>query len=282
MATLHFRDPRSINVRSRKTAPRLKSTDNFTFVKGRHSLKFGVLVRYYQWIGYDSSVYAGLFGFTGAETQNSGLRAAMRLRTFCSDIQHRWAAPIREPTSADSVGTNQYFGQDDIRVNSKLTVNVGLRYEYSPWLNGYKGQLGTFDPTKAKPIIVEGNTSQVDLTSQYARLLHINSSGNISKPAARPACPIRSPIPTARSSVHASDFRGSRLTGTVVRGGFGIFYEPEGTSGRVNRNILPFLLAETVNQTQMWFRIVRQRTSSWARSLVQRWRIRPSCRPSLI
>ena len=35
----------------------------------------------------------------------------------------------------------------------------------------------------------------------------------------------------------------------MVRGGFGIFYEPEGTSGRVNRNILPFLLSETVNQT---------------------------------
>ena len=28
-----------------------------------------------------------------------------------------------------------------------------------------------------------------------------------------------------------------------------MYYEPEGTSGRVNRNILPFLLSETVNQT---------------------------------
>ena len=62
----------------------------------------------------------------------------------------------------------QYFAQDDICVIPQLTVNIGLRYEYSPWLNGYKGQLGTFDPTKTKPIIVEGNTSQVDLTSQYA------------------------------------------------------------------------------------------------------------------
>jgi hypothetical protein len=36
---------------------------------------------------------------------------------------------------------------------------------------------------------------------------------------------------------------------TVVRGGYGMYYEPEGTSGRVNHNILPFLLSETVNQT---------------------------------
>ncbi len=35
----------------------------------------------------------------------------------------------------------------------------------------------------------------------------------------------------------------------MIRGGFGIFFEPEGTSGRVNRNILPFLFSETVNQT---------------------------------
>ena len=35
-----------------------------------------------------------------------------------------------------------------------------------------------------------------------------------------------------------------------LRTGFGMFYEPEGTSGRVNLNILPYRLAETVNQTQ--------------------------------
>ena len=44
----------------------------------------------------------------------------------------------------------QYFAQDDIRLSDRLTVNVGLRYEYSPWLNGYKGQLGTFDPDAIK------------------------------------------------------------------------------------------------------------------------------------
>ena len=39
-------------------------------------------------------------------------------------------------------------------------------------------------------------------------------------------------------------------TKTVLRAGFGIFYEPEGTSGRVNLNMLPFRLVETQNQTQ--------------------------------
>src|ERR1019366_9588181 len=40
-----------------------------------------------------------------------------------------------------------------------------------------------------------------------------------------------------------------RATGkTVLRGGFGMFYEPEGTSGRVNLSVLPFRLSETQNQ----------------------------------
>ena len=43
----------------------VEGTENFTILKGRHSLKFGVLIRYYQWLGYDSQTYAGQFNFNG-------------------------------------------------------------------------------------------------------------------------------------------------------------------------------------------------------------------------
>src|SRR5260370_7606064 len=35
-------------------------------------------------------------------------------------------------------------------------------------MNGYKGQVGTFDPSQSKPIIVASNTDTVDMTAQYA------------------------------------------------------------------------------------------------------------------
>jgi Carboxypeptidase regulatory-like domain len=224
-------------------------TDNFTLIKGRQSLKFGVLVRYYQWIGYDSAVYAGLFGFTGAETQNQGSGG-----DAFADFLLGYPASVGRAYPGNNFGGqrwyNQYFAQDDIRVNPKLTVNVGLRYEYSPWLDGYKGQLGTFDPTKTKPIIVESNTDQVDLTSQYAAPAAYQFFGQYIQTSSQAG------LPYSITYTNRTQF-GPRVgfawqpfgAGTVVSGGFGIFYEPEGTGGRVNRNILPFLLSETVNQT---------------------------------
>ena len=224
-------------------------TDNFTWIKGRQSLKFGVLVRYYQWIGYDSAVYAGLFGFTGAETQNQGAGG-----DAFADFLLGYPASVGRAYPGNNFGGqrwyNQYFGQDDIRVNPKLTVNVGLRYEYSPWLDGYKGQLGTFDPTQTKPIIVESNTNQVNLTSQYAAPAAYQFFGQYIQTSSQAG------LPYSITYTDRTQF-GPRVgfawqpfgAGTVVSGGFGIFFEPEGTSGRVNRNILPFLLSETVNQT---------------------------------
>lgn len=55
-----------------------------------------------------------------------------------------------------------------LKVTDRLTLNLGLRYEYSPWMQGYKNQLGTFNGNLAQPIIVASNTNQIDLTSQFA------------------------------------------------------------------------------------------------------------------
>jgi hypothetical protein len=235
-------------------------TDNFTILKGRHSLKFGVLVRYYQWIGYDSSNYVGIFNFTGIETQNSTAAGGDAFADFLLG----YPASVARAYPANNFGGQrwyqQYFVQDDIRVNPKLTVNIGLRYEYSPWLNGYKGQLGTFDPTKTKPIIVEGNTSQVDLTSQYAAPAAYQFFGQYIQTSSQAGLPYSITYTDRTQFGPRVGFAWQPLgPDTVIRGGFGIFYEPEGTSGRVNRNILPFLLAETVNQTQ---NVVPNRTTA--------------------
>jgi hypothetical protein len=231
-------------------------TDTFTIVKGKHSLKFGVLVRYYQWIGYDSSNYAGIFTFSGIETQNPTATSTNPTGGDAfADFLLGYPASVARAYPGNNFGGqrwyHQYFAQDDIQVNGRLTVNVGLRYEYSPWLNGYKGQLGTFDPTQAKPIIVESNTDKVDLSSQYAAPAAYQFFGQYIQTSSQAGLPYSITYTDRTQFAPRVGFAWRPLgNDTVVRGGFGIFYEPEGTGGRVNRNILPFLLSETVNQTQ--------------------------------
>ncbi len=229
----------------------LEATDNFTILKGRQTIKFGVLIRYFQWIGYDSGNYAGNFSFTGVETQNPSLSS--KGGDAFADFLLGYPASVARAYPAANFGGQawykQFFGQDDIRVNDKLTVNIGLRYEYTPWLHGYIGQLGTFDPTKAKPIIVESHNSQVNTASQPVAPIAMQLFGQYIQTTADVGLPYNVTYTDKTQFGPRVGFAWKPFSKTVVRGGFGMYYEPEGTSGRVNHNILPFLLGETVNQT---------------------------------
>jgi hypothetical protein len=127
---------------------------------------------------------------------------------------------------------------------------MGLRYEYSPWLDGYKGQIGTFDPTQAKPIIVSGTGSVPDLTSQPAAPSAYQFFGKFIQTSSQAGLPLNITYTDKTQFAPRVGISYSVDRKTVVRAGFGMFYEPEGTSGRVNLNILPYRLAETVNQNQ--------------------------------
>ncbi len=221
----------------------IEGTENFTILSGKQSLKFGVLFRYYQWLGFDSQTYAGQFNFNSNETGDA-----------YADFLLGYPSSVARAYPANNFGGQQtykqFYGQDDIRLSSRLTVNLGLRYEYSPWLAGYKGQIGTFDPTQAKPIIVSGVGTVPDLTSQYAAPAAYQFFGQYIQTSSQAGLPSNI---TYTDKIQFGPRIGLSFAAgpkTILRGGFGMFYEPEGSGGRVNLSVLPFRLAETVNQTQ--------------------------------
>ncbi len=230
----------------------LEVTDNVTLLKGRQSIKAGILIRYYQWLGYDSSVYAGNFSFTGAET-NTVVNGVTSGGDAFADLLLGYPASVGRAYPGNNFGGQQwykqFFVQDDIRVSPTLTVNAGLRYEYTPWMEGYLGQLGTFDPTQSKPIIVASHNSQVNLSSQYAAPAAYQFFGQYIQTTQQAGLPYNLTSTDLVQFGPRVGFAWHPYEKTVVRGGFGMYYEPEGSGGRVNRNILPFLLSETVNQT---------------------------------
>lgn len=241
-----------------------EGTDNFTILKGRQAIKFGVLFRYYQWLGFDSGNFAGGFTFNGNGTGNtttiknpdgttSTIGSATTGDAYADFLLGYPSAVARSYPAANFGGEGLYkqvFVQDDYRVTDRLTMNLGLRYEYSPWLDGYKGQVGTFDPTQAKPIIVSGTGPVPDLTAQPAAPAAYQYFGKYIQTSSEAHLPLNLTYPDKMQFAPRVGLSYAVDSKTVLRAGFGMFYEPEGTSGRVNLNILPYRLAETINQTQ--------------------------------
>ena len=235
--------------------------DNLTWIKGPHILKFGVLARHYQWLGTDSKQFVGSWSFTGINTEKAMGSTGTGGSSFADWLLGLPASGTRAYPGDIFGGLGTYwhfFVQDDIKASKKLTLNVGLRYEYTPWLKGYRGQLGTFDPSSPKPIIDASDTDQIDLGAQFAAPAAYPIFKDFIQTSHQAGLPINITYNDLRQWAPRFGFAWRPFgEKTVVRGGYGIFYEPENTDGRVNLNMVPFKLDETGTNTRF---AVPQRT----------------------
>ena len=223
-------------------------TDNVTHIRGRHILKAGTKVR--RWLPYftDSKQYQGVWNFNGFATQNPASPGGTG--DAFADFMLGMPRQVTRAFPADTFGGEatywHFYLQDDVRVTDRLSLNLGLRYEYSPWAEGYRGQLGTFDPTSARPIIVASESDEIDLASQFAGPSAYALFRNLIQTSSQAG------LPLSITSTDTTQF-GPRFgfawrpfgDRTIVRGGYGIFFEQENTDGRVNNNMVPFRLDET-------------------------------------
>jgi hypothetical protein len=223
-------------------------TDNVTWVAGRHIVKIGGKFRRWVPLFTDSKQYAGQWSFDGSITQNPASPAGTG--DAFADFLLGYPRQVTRAFPADTFGgqANYWHGyvQDDFKVSNRLTVNVGVRYEYSPWLSGYRGQVGTFQPGSAQPIIVAGESETPDLTSQFAGPSAYALFRGAIQTSRQAGLPL-SITKTDRAQVgpragFAWQPFGER---TVVRGGYGLFYEQESSGDRVNNNMVPFRLDQT-------------------------------------
>jgi outer membrane receptor protein involved in Fe transport len=117
-------------------------TDNVTWNKGRHTFKFGFdyrKIRAVSALGFLSGDNYGYYNFDGSFTG----------APFADFLL---GAPIN--TSVDNVKndndgrSNHYnaYAQDSFRVNERLTLEYGLRFEFHPGYTDANGNIGNFDP----------------------------------------------------------------------------------------------------------------------------------------
>ena len=124
-----------------------QAADTLTWIKGRHSLKFGVDFRRQQRNFFQLSSPRGYFVFSGGytmdlTTSNGGNALADALFGVPVSNEQDFLAGLY-PTRYWDLAE---FFQDDFRISQKLTVNLGLRYEITSPANG---NVGNFDLNKA-------------------------------------------------------------------------------------------------------------------------------------
>lgn len=131
--------------------------DNFSKVFGRHSLKFGGEFRYYQMNQRNGGAGFGGFNFDGGET---GYDVA----------DYLIGAPVSfSQNSLQLLDSRSKYGgayaQDSFRVSGNLTINFGLRWEFSqPWYDTQDkivalvaGQQSTQYPTAPRGLVYPGD-----------------------------------------------------------------------------------------------------------------------------
>ncbi len=118
---------------------------NFTWIKGRHSLKFGYEYEHV-WMAvndnnplYGSWTYSGGYSAIGTKVADDYWADFLFGLTSSYQLANYFVVHLRQ--TMDSA-----YAQDDWKVTPKLTLNLGLRWEYGSPFSEQHNYISNFDP----------------------------------------------------------------------------------------------------------------------------------------
>ncbi len=124
----------------------LQFNNNLTWTQGSHTMKYGIDLR---WIRAVSPL-----GFIGADNYgNSSFNntfSGYDFGDFLLGIPIRTSFAIIQQDNDGRTTHYHFFGQDSFRVNQRLTLEFGLRYEFHPAYTDAGGNIGNFDTSVPK------------------------------------------------------------------------------------------------------------------------------------
>jgi outer membrane receptor protein involved in Fe transport len=192
--------------------------ENLIWIRGKHSLKFGTEIRLEQFTMFQDAAPHGDMGFGQDFTANP----AQPLNADGSPTGGEDIASflIGTPDFADLTSlygpdyhrkTYAVYGQDDIRVNERLTLNLGLRWEFFHPVTEGHNRMATFDFATNSLLVPKGVTTP--LTPTIASFLPIQRTGSDYLIH-----------PNYTNFAPRIGFAYKISNPLVVRGGYGIFY----------------------------------------------------------
>jgi hypothetical protein len=196
---------------------------NFNMVVGRHFLKFGVEGRRYNKNiaggGFPSGIYSFSKNWTQANASRADAVSGNGLATMLMGIPSGASVQL----NIDPAYHHFYYAgfiQDDWKISSKLTMNVGLRWDAeSANLERFNRQINGLDFNAASPIA--GKVTGLNLKGA------VLFSGVDGQPAALMGTPKNQFQPRIGLAYNLHDK-------WVLRGGFGMYYVGEDATGSSN------------------------------------------------
>ncbi|MBM3783752.1 MAG: TonB-dependent receptor [Acidobacteria bacterium] len=179
---------------------------NISTLKGAHNIKYGVDLRF-RTTGETASPPGesafGRWNFDGAYTRNPASPGGTgdTIATMLLGYPQALRRDVFLPGTA-TLNTNEwnFYIRDEWRLTSKLTLNVGLHYEINTPFVEKKNQWVNFDPVTGRQLVAGVNS--------------VSDTGNIN-----------TDYKAWGPRVSFAYQFGKR---TVFRGGYGLFYEPQG------------------------------------------------------
>ena len=130
------------------TIKRWQFIDNLSYARGAHSFKFGADLNFDRIFNFFPGLFSGQYTFNSYALFASNTPAAF--------TQNFGGAGTTGATTNPDLNDYGFFAQDDWRVNTKLTLNLGLRYDYqklaSPTVNNPSAALAAAGLSTITPV----------------------------------------------------------------------------------------------------------------------------------
>ena len=190
-------------------------TDNLIWTHGRHAAKFGAELRFEQFTMLEPAAARGEMDFGGGSLINDNYGSpgtgGEAFATFMQGIPDGGSITSVTPNIDYRRQIYAFYALDDFKVNPRLTLNLGLRYELFTTIKEANDNQATFDFASQSLIVPSGKN--VQLTPTLATEMNIVSNGS------------RGLIsPDRNNFAPRIGFSYQLADKLVLRGGYGIFY----------------------------------------------------------
>ena len=187
--------------------------ENLSWLHGRHTVRGGMQWGYYN--ANDDQASTALFGNMQFSNKYTGFAYSDFILGYPTTMQ-RAAPPTAQPWNHPAY---DFFATDEFKVNSKLTLNFGARWEIHPaWRSG-NGTASLFDIGSGQIVVEDGSLGKVSplMPQGYVNVVEASKLGYSGSGL----------IQTDMNNVGPRVGLAWRPFGekTVVRAGFGVYYD---------------------------------------------------------